>query len=222
MHYDPRRPEIPSPRRPAPAAAPRQLTALWIALAAVVFALSLAAGAASFVALRDDDPDDTRDSAANREPSGRSAPELTATLGDRLRVPGVADVRVLKVQRTKRLPHRSAGGAPMEARGVWIVVTLEITNRTRSDQTVLGSVLEIEDDRDIYTGPGGAGASQELFLRDALHQRRLRPGETATGRLAYDVQPDFKPLRLRVPHSWRLLDVDDPKVPVSYVELTRR
>jgi Domain of unknown function (DUF4352) len=203
----------------------RPHTALWVALAAVVFALSLGAGVLSILAITDGDRPSDRRNTANSPTvaagTGLSAPEQTVALGERLSVAGVADVRVLRVKRSKRAPARR-GYRPRAATGVWTVVTLEVTNRTRQTQTVSGAVLEIEDNRDIYTGPGGEGASQELFLPSALHTRELRPGQTAAGALAYDVAPGFKPLRLRVPHSWRVLDVDDPKVPVSYVELTRR
>jgi len=189
-----------------------------------VLLLSLGAGTLSLLAITDDAPSDSRDTASPPkvpEGTGLSAPEQTAALGERLSIAGVADVRVLGVKRSKLAPAR-AGYRPRAATGVWVVVRLEITNRTRRTQTISGSVLEIEDNRDIYTGPGAEGASQELFVREALHTRTLRPGQTATGALAYDVKPDFKPLRLRVPHSWNVLDVDDPKAPVSYVELTRR
>jgi len=201
-------------------------TPLWVALAAVVLALSLGAGALSLATILDEDgPADRRStpragqSRKSGAATGLSAPEQTVALGERLTVPGVADVRVLGVERRKRVPPAHGGQQAMSAAGVWVVVTLRITNRTHRTQTVSGAVLEIEDDRDIYTGPGGEGGSQELFLRSALHERTLKPGQSATGALAYDVRPDFKPLRLRVPHSWSVLDVDDPKVPVSYMEL---
>lgn len=228
-------PEVPSrrgvPAGPSPSRVPSgpptggPRTALWVALAAVVLALSLGTGVLSLLAITDDDgPSDRRDTASPpkvAQGTSLSAPEQTVALRERLSVAGVADVLVSNVERVKRLPPAHPGDRPMAARGVWVVLTLQITNRTRRTQTVSGAVLEIEDDRDIYTGPAGAGASQELFLRSALHTRTLRPAQTATGALAYDVEPDFRPLRLRVPHSWSVLDVDDPKVPVSYVELTR-
>ena len=184
--------------------------AAWVGLAAVLLAVQVTAGALTFRALRGDDDEPA---------SSRSLQGITVAYGERLEVPGVIGVRVLAVERWKRLPPRHKGARPVSASGVWVVVTVAVTNRTRSDQTVSARVLEIEDDRLIYTGGGRTASSQELFLRSALHGRTLRPGESATGALAYDVPRRTKPKWLRVPHSWAVLDVDDPKVEVSYLEL---
>jgi Domain of unknown function (DUF4352) len=187
-------------------------TFAWIALTAALLAIGITMGTLTFLAVRGEE-DAQRDSAAQ--------PGRTVAFGERLEVPGVVAVRVISVDRMRRLPPRNPCASPVEARGVWIVLTVAVTNRTRSDQTVSARVLEIEDDELIYTGGGKTASSQELFLRSALQGRTLRPDETAIGALAYDVPRDVEPLWLRVPHSWAVLDVDDPAVKVSYAALTR-
>ena len=187
-------------------------TIAWVVLTAVLLAVGIATGTLTFLALRGDD--DQPSSSAPQSQEG-----VTVAYRERLEVPGVIGVRVLRVDRLRRLPPLHEGEKPVSARGTWIVVTAAVTNHTRRDQTVSARVLEIEDDRLIYTGGGGTASSQELFLRAALHGRTLHPGETATGALAYDVPRRAKPKWLRVPHSWAVLDVDDPNVEVSYAEL---
>jgi len=202
----PERPEPPPWQPPPETRRRRPPMALWIGLAAGLLAVQITAGTLAYRAVRGDD----------EEPRQQG---ITVAYGERLDVPGVVAVRVLAIERMKRLPPRHKGARPVSAYGVWLVIKVVVTNRTRSDQTVSARVLELEDDRLIYTGGGGTASSQELFLRSALHGRTLRPGETATGALAYDVPRRAKPKWLRVPHSWAVLDVDDPKVEVSYVEL---
>jgi hypothetical protein len=207
----PERPEPPPWRPPPqPQRRHRSTTIAWVALTAVLLAVGITSGTLTFLALRGDDD----------EPASPGSQQgITVAYGERLEVPGVIGVRVLGVERIRRLPPLHEGGRPVSADGIWVVVKVAVTNRTRGDQTVSARVLEIEDDRLIYTGGGGTASSQELFLRSALHGRTLRPGQTATGALAYDVPRRAKPKWLRVPHSWAVLDVDDPKVEVSYAEL---
>src|SRR3954452_23292834 len=93
-------PERP-PARPArpPADAPRRgwPTIAWLCLTATLLTIGIAMGLLSFLALRGDD-----DKAAPK----RAEQGITAAYGEWLEVPGVADVRVLAVDRMKRLPPR--------------------------------------------------------------------------------------------------------------------
>jgi len=181
----------------------------WVGLAAALLAAGIAGGVVTFLALRPGDDEQPK----------QADKSTTVAFGERLIVPDVVAVTVRDVQRMKRLAPRDRGARPVAAHGEWLVATIEVTNLSHEDQTVSARVLEVEDDKLIYTGGGGAASSQELFLRHALHGRTLHPGQTATGALAYDVPERAKPQRLRVPHSWAVLDVDDPKVEVSYAQL---
>src|SRR4051812_2509274 len=100
---DPRRPEVPPPPRP-PRPPPRRLgTAAWVALAAALCAVGVTGGVLTLVAIRGDDdaPGPERERAAE--------PGITVGPAERLSVPGVAEVTVLKVERMKRLPPRDRG-----------------------------------------------------------------------------------------------------------------
>src|SRR3954464_10945983 len=125
----PERPEAtPWGPPPQPKRRDRSTTIVWVVLTAVLLAIGITTGTLTFLAVRADDDEPS--------PGPQSQEGITVAFGERLEVPGVIGARVLRVDRLRRLPPLHEGEKPVSARGIWIVVDVAVTNRTRSDQTV--------------------------------------------------------------------------------------
>src|SRR3954453_2664181 len=110
---DPARPE-PTPWRPPPhpKRRDRSATIAWVVLTAVLLAIGITTGTLTFLAVRADDGEPS--------PGPQSQEGIAVAFGERLEVPGVIGVRILRVDRLRRLPPLHEGEKLVSARGIWI------------------------------------------------------------------------------------------------------
>jgi hypothetical protein len=138
-------------------------------------------------------------SASPTETPGAGLPRpVTAVAGTAPHRDGALEFVVLDIARASFVGDPAKPGLSMNARGVFLVVTLSIRNRGDAAVTLFDRDQTLIDTNGTTFAPNMAA---DIYSNPTVHSTRMSPGDSLVVHIVFDVPPETVPAKLLLRES---------------------